>query len=127
MKTIESCLATRELARWNALCDLSSSRRDEAIQVLRRVWLADREHPIGPAAGLTIDEIRAAVPITATPTGGIVRVADIPEPWARRFEAMSTGSTRLAAGYYAGDWDKFLSLWPGDAARIEALVNARQP
>lgn len=125
MRTIESCLATREQARWNALCDLSSSSRerfDEAMQTLRRVRQADRDHPIGPAAGMTADEIRAAVPIR----DGIVQIADIPEPWARRFEVMSTGSTRTAAGYYAGDWDKFLRLWPGDAARIEALADGRQ-
>lgn len=48
MRTIESCLATREQARWNALCDLSSSHRDrfdEALRTLRRVWLADRYEP----------------------------------------------------------------------------------
>ena len=65
MKTIESCLATREQARWNALCDLSSSSRerfDEAMQTLRRVWQAARDPPIGPAAGMTADEVRAGAP-----------------------------------------------------------------
>lgn len=117
-------LQTRELTRRNALWALGNpEKRDQATQDLLRVWRADRDYPLGPAAGLTVDEIGAQVPtFVEEGTGALVRVSDIPEPWATRFQVASYGATRALEGYFARDWQKFLELWPAEAEQIEAMV-----
>ncbi len=117
-------LQTRELTRRNALWVLGNpAKHDQATQDLLRVWRADRDYPIGPAAGLGVDEIRNQVPtFVEEATGALVRVSDIPEPWATRFQTASFGATRALEGYFARDWQKFLELWPAEAEQIEALV-----
>lgn len=62
------------------------------------------------------------VPITTVDGIPLVRLADIPEPWATRFDEASYGSTRAMGGYFARDWEKFLSLWSGEAEIIDSLV-----
>ncbi|OKS33367.1 hypothetical protein [Pseudomonas aeruginosa] len=117
-------LQTRELTRRNALWALGNPEKHEAAtQDLLRVWRADRDCPIGPAAGLTVDEIRNLVQIHVEEgVGSLVRYSDIPEPWATRFQVASLGATRALDGYYARDWERFLELWPAEAEQIEALV-----
>ena len=117
-------LQTRELTRRNALWALGNpAKHDQATQDLLRVWRADRDDPLGPAAGLTAEEIGAQVPtFVEEGTGALVRVSDIPEPWATRFQVASYGATRALEGYFARDWQKFLELWPAEAEQIEAMV-----
>jgi len=117
-------LQTRELTRRNALWALGNpEKHDQATQDLLRVWRADRDCPIGPAAGLTVDEIRNQVQIHVEEgVGSLVRYTEIPEPWATRFQVASLGATRALDGYYARDWERFLELWPAEAEQIEALV-----
>lgn len=62
------------------------------------------------------------MPITMSGSTQLVRLADIPEPWATRFDEASYGSTRLLDGHFARDWEKFLSLWPGEAEKIDSLI-----
>jgi len=117
-------LQTRELTRRNALWALGNpEKRDQATHDLLRVWRADRDCPIGPAAGLSVDEIRNLVQIHVEESvGSLVRYSEIPEPWATRFQVASLGATRALDGYYARDWERFLDLWPAEAEQIEALV-----
>lgn len=88
-------LQTRELTRRNALWALGSpEKRDQATQNLLRVWRADRDCPIGPAAVLSVDEIRNLVQIHVEEgAGSLVRYSEIPEPWATRFQVASLGAT----------------------------------
>lgn len=117
-------LQTRELTRRNALWALGNpKKREAATQDLLSVWRADRDCPIGPAAGLTIDEIRNLVQIHVEEgVSSLVRYSEIPEPWATRFQVASLGATRALDGYYARDWERFLDLWPAEAEQVEALV-----
>ena len=117
-------LQTRELTRRNALWALGNpEKHDQATQDLLRVWRADRDCPIGPAAVLSVDEIRNLVQIHVEEgAGSLVRYSEIPEPWATRFQVASLGATRALDGYYARDWERFLDLWSAEAEQIEALV-----
>ena len=117
-------LQTRELTRRNALWALDNpATREQATQDLLRVWRADRDYPIGPAAGLAVKEIGAQVPtFVEEGAGALVRFSEIPEPWATRFQLASLGATRVLDGYYARDWEKFLALWPAEVEKIDALV-----
>lgn len=117
-------LQTRELTRRNALWALGDpAKHQQATLDLLRVWRADRDCPIGPAAGLTVDEIRNQVQIHVEEgAGSLVRYSEIPEPWATRFQVASYGATRALEGYFARDWESFLERWPAEAEQIEALV-----
>ena len=117
-------LQTRELTRRNALWALGNpEKREAATQDLLRVWRADSDCPIGPAAVLSVDEIRNLVQIHVEEgAGSLVRYSEIPEPWATRFQVASLGATRALDGYYARDWERFLDLWPAEAEQVEALV-----
>jgi len=116
-------LKARERARRKALWSLCApERKAEAEATLLTIWKLDRDYPLGAAAGLSTEEVKSLVPITMSGSSPLVRLADIPEPWATRFDEASYGSTRLLDGYFAHDWDKFLSRWPGEAEKIENLV-----
>lgn len=120
--SVESDLLTRELARRNGLWALDNpTTREQATQDLLRVWRADRDYPLGPAAGLTAEEIGVQVPATVE-GGALVRFSEIPEPWATRFQVASLGATHALDGYYARDWEKFLERCPGEDEKIEDLV-----
>ncbi|WP_312723457.1 hypothetical protein [Stutzerimonas nitrititolerans] len=116
-------LKAREEARRKALWSLGApERKAEAEATLLTIWKLDRDYPLGAAAGLSIEEVESLVPITMSGSTQLVRLADIPEPWATRFDEASYGSTRLLDGHFARDWEKFLSLWPGEAEKIDSLI-----
>lgn len=117
-------LQTRELTRRNALWALDDpEKRKQATQDLLCVWRADRDYPLGPAAGLTVEQITALVPtFVEEGAGSLVRYSEIPEPWATRFQMASYGATRALDGYYARDWERLLDLWPAETEIIEDLV-----
>ncbi|SUD58002.1 Uncharacterised protein [Ectopseudomonas oleovorans] len=116
-------LKAREEARRKALWSLGAlERKAEAEATLLTIWKLDRDYPLGAAAGLSAEEVEDVVPITTVDGTPLVRLADIPEPWATRFDEASYGSTRAMGGYFARDWEKFLSLWPGEAEKIDSLV-----
>lgn len=109
-------LAEREQIRRHALriAFSSWSRADErraALEDLALVVEHDKKFPLGAAAHLSADEIRALVSV-------IVRDADIPEPWLTRFGIALIGSTRRLSGAYAYDWENFLRLWNEEQARL---------
>jgi len=116
-------LKARERARRKALLSLGAhDRKTDAEATLLAIWKLDRKYPLGDAADLSAEEVESLVPITMSSSSPLVRPADIPEPWATRFDEASFGSTRAMGGYYARDWEKFLSLWPGEAEKIDNLV-----
>lgn len=116
-------LKTRERARRKALWSLGAPERQaEAEATLLTIWKLDRDFPLGDAADLSVEEVESLVPITMAGGTPLVRPVDIPEPWATRLAVASYGSTRLLDGYFAHDWDKFLSLWPDEAETIDNLV-----
>lgn len=124
IKSMVIDLEARELIRRKALSALDDQTiHEQATQDLLHVWRSDRDYPLGPAAGLTADEIRALVPIFVVEgTGALVRASDITEPWATRFQVASYGSICTQGGYLAQDWEHFLDLWHRKAQQIEDLV-----
>lgn len=50
----------------------------------------------------------------------------IPEPWRQRFAAASIGSTRVAAGPYFHDFEKFVLTWSAEMAHLRAHRAHRQ-
>ncbi|HBO2103429.1 hypothetical protein [Pseudomonas aeruginosa] len=88
-------LQARELTRRNALWALDNQEKHEqATQDLLSVWRADRDCPIAPAAGLSVDEIRNLVQIHVEEgVGSLVHYSEIPEPWATRFQVANLGAT----------------------------------
>ncbi|MDS9589747.1 hypothetical protein [Pseudomonas sp. HTZ1] len=50
----------------------------------------------------------------------------IPEPWRQRFMAASVDSTRVAAGPYFHDFEKFALTWSAEMANLEAHCASRQ-
>lgn len=76
--------------------------------------------PIGPK------EVRNSVPVQHHRSGiNIVLEHDIPQPWKERFLQASIGSTRIADGLYARDWDKFLTNWEQEMAHLLEHRTAR--
>ncbi|WP_325167131.1 hypothetical protein [Pseudomonas sp. MF7448] len=61
---------------------------------------------------LALMDVRDSVAVQHHHSGiDIVLEHDIPQPWRERFLQASIGSTRLADGPYATDWEKFLDEW----------------
>ncbi len=91
--------------------DLADSHA--ALIELREILELDRTHPIGEAAGLSIDELRAIVRVHSPAEGyPYILSEDIPEPWRTRFWAASShGITMSGPGVYSHDWENFLPLW----------------
>lgn len=91
--------------------DLADSH--DALIELREILELDRTHPIGEAAGLSIDELRAIVRIHSPAEGyPYILNEDMPEPWRTRFWAAACGSITMSGpGIYAHDWENFLALW----------------
>ncbi|MFR0716820.1 hypothetical protein ACLUS7_17365 [Enterobacterales bacterium BD_CKDN230030183-1A_HGKHYDSX7] len=50
----------------------------------------------------------------------------IPEPWRQRFSAASIGSTRLVAGPYFRDFQKFVMSWIDEMEHLKAHRAGRQ-
>ncbi len=83
--TIKNELLAREKCRRKVLNTLreachaqtSFNRIYRALAWLKRLENLDAAHPIGPAAGMTVDQVREAVPIT---DNNFVKWDDIPEP-----------------------------------------------
>ena len=135
-------LEQREIRRRLALKKLHAldwNTRRAALIELREILEQDRTDPLGEAAGLSIDELRAIVPVH-TPLKGYPYIlgGDMPEPWRSRFWAASRhGITMSGPGIYAHDWEHFLSLWEKehldltdrlldlDDAQIEAQLRQR--
>lgn len=121
-------LETREKARRRALWKLQALKLGdpaaaEWLVVLAEVEFLDQLKPIGEGSALTIEQLRALVPITDVRGFRVVRDEDIPQPWRERFGEASTGSTRIPDGSYSRDWLKFLALWPKEMTYVQQHRN----
>lgn len=120
-ETIE--LKNRELIRRNALLAFHDpDNRDQATQDLLNILRADRERPLGLAAELSIEDIRDLPKCIADDDGSIVRLDDILEPWATRFQVAMHGEGPGLYAYPTADWDRFLDLWEKDHRDFEQLA-----
>lgn len=109
----------------------------------RALWALASLHPGNPDASEPIAVLndldaqeRSSAPLTGTPVGleevrdsvqaqhhksgiDIVLEHEIPQPWRERFLQASVGSTRLADGPYATDWQKFLNEWEREMQHLQ--------
>ncbi|CEL29329.1 hypothetical protein [Pseudomonas fluorescens] len=87
------------------------ARQDEADRLLRDM--------------AKVEDLRDLV-VTEPRSSGlqIVREESIPEPWRERFLQASIGSTRLGAGPYLHDLEKFVHLWTQEIQHLEAHRSA---
>lgn len=104
---------TRRRALW-ALASLhpGSAQASEPIAILDDLDAQERSSAPATSTPAGLKEVRDFVQAHHHHSGiDIVLEHDIPQPWRERFLQASTGSTRLADGPYATDWEKFLDEW----------------
>ncbi len=107
--------------------DLADSHA--ALLTLREILEQDRTSPLGEDSALSIDELRAIVPVR-TPLEGYPYILreDMPEPWKTRFWACGS-ITMSGPGIYAHDWQNFLYRWEKEhrdlAERLQALDDGK--
>ena len=124
-------LRNRETARRKALWALASilpgdPKASALLDVLDEIELHERNGTSVPAQALSVEKLRDAIPTEPHPIGcRIVREANIPQPWRERFLRASLGSTRVADGPYAHDWEKFLDEWEREMQHLQRHRAAR--
>lgn len=124
-------LGNRETARRKALWALASilpgaPKALGVLDVLDDIDLRERHDMSSFAQPLSVEQLRVAIPTESHPIGcRIVREADIPQPWRERFLRASLGSTRVADGPYAHDWEKFLDRWEHEMVHLQNHRAAR--
>ncbi|RMR62231.1 hypothetical protein ALP84_200114 [Pseudomonas cichorii] len=114
-----------ERARRKALWTLAGLqpgylRASESIALLNHLEAQERisapltDTPVG------LKEVRDSVQAQHHHSGiHIIMEHDIPQPWRERFLQASLGSTRLADGPYATDWEKFLDEWEREMQHLQ--------
>lgn len=90
---------------------------DEVDQVLDELLSGDE---------LTGQELINAIEIQFHSGQRLVNEDSIPEPWRQRFAAASVGSTRLVAGPYFRDFEKFVMSWSEEMDHLKAHRASRQ-
>lgn len=126
-------LRTRESVRRKALWTLShlmpgDPRAAAILDVLDDIEHQERIDLSRNPPVIDINAVRRTVLVERHSSGiSIVREASIPQPWRERFQLASIGSTRLADGPYAPDWEKFLTKWQAEMQHLDAHRAARRP
>ena len=121
----------REMARRKAIWELArfapgDPMAADILDVLNAIDVHDSDNSHLAGAALSIDEVANTVREEELPTGiWIVREAGIPQPWLERFRCASMGSTRVAEGPYATDWEKFLKKWEAEMGHLEEHRSVR--
>lgn len=129
--TYDEELRHRETARRKALWALASispgdPKAFNVLDVLDDIELSERYDTSVPAQALGVEQLRDSIPTEPHPIGcRIVREANIPQPWRERFLRASLGSTRVADGPYAHDWEKFLGDWKREMLHLQKHRAAR--
>lgn len=118
-----------EVAKRRALWALAELQPGDPGAVKVLVELDEIDQALGGVVTgreLSSQELMAA--ITTKYHNGICLVVDdsIPEPWRQRFWAASVGSTRLAAGAYFLDFEKFVLAWQRELEHLNAHRSSRQ-
>lgn len=124
-------LRHRETAKRKALWALASispgdPKALDVLEILDDIELRERDDASMPAQTLSVEQLRNSIPTEPHPIGcRIVREANIPQPWRERFLRASLGSTRVADGPYAHDWQKFLDDWEHEMLHLQKHRAAR--
>jgi len=115
----------RETQRRRALWRLAGhvpgySAARELVEELDAIDQEELGDPSLETAILDVGEVLVQVPVeTHASTISIVRLENIPQPWRSRFLAASIGSTRVAEGFYAHDWHKFVRGWRAEMMHLD--------
>ncbi|MBI6750757.1 hypothetical protein [Pseudomonas syringae] len=120
---------SRRKALW-ALANLHPGDPDASEPLTILDYLDTKERSSASSTNTAIDlrEIRDVAPVLRHRSGiDIVLERDIPQPWRERFLQASVGSTRIADGPYATDWDKFLTAWEQEMAHLQQHRATRHP
>lgn len=121
--TIDHRLRSLEIARRRALWALADlqpgdARAEKVLAELNEVEQGLQDMVAGDQ--LSAQELLDVV-ITKLHNGVQLVVEDsIPEPWLQRFRAASVGSTRLAAGPFLRDFEKFVAVWHQELEHLKA-------
>jgi hypothetical protein len=118
---------TRRKALW-ALASLHPGAPQASAPLATLDHLDDQQQNDTPTTDtpLGLKEVRDSVPVQHHRCGiDIVLEHDIPQPWRERFLQASIGSTRIADGLYATNWDKFLTTWEQEMAHVHEHRGAR--
>lgn len=119
---------TRRKALWEiAKLRPGDPKAADILTILDDLDDPEQSRPALPNDPLELDVVRSSVPMHHHHSGNdIVLERDIPEPWRERFLQASIGSTRIAAGPYARDWEKFLSEWESEMRHLSMHRPARR-
>ncbi|EPJ8755484.1 hypothetical protein SBH91_002591 [Pseudomonas putida] len=121
--TISSQVRRLEIAKRRALWVLADLRPGDARAELPLLELDEVDQALDEFLSgdeLTGQELINAIEIQSHSGQRLVIENSIPEPWRQRFAAASVGSTRLAAGPYFRDFEKFVMSWNDEMAHLEA-------
>lgn len=124
-------LRHRETARRKALWALASllpgdARAIDLLNVLDDIELREAHDTLASTDLLSVEQLRDLTSTEPHPIGcRIVREANIPQPWRERFLRASLGSTRVAEGPYAHDWERFLNEWEREILFVKKHRAAR--
>lgn len=126
---IDDQLRKLEVAKRRALWALAELKPGDpaAVKVLVELDEVDQAlESLVTGRELSSQELMAVV--TTQYHNGIHLVVDdsIPEPWQQRFWAASVGSTRLPAGAYFLDFEKFVLAWQRELEHLNAHRSSRQ-
>lgn len=114
-----------EAKRRKALWMLSSispgeSKAFDALSILDDLELQERKNSPHTVKGFELNQLRDCVTVHHHHSGiDIILEQTIPQPWRERFNQASIGSTRLLAGPYGSDWDKFLVEWEREMQHLQ--------
>ena len=113
--------AKRRKALW-MLANISpgDSKAFDALSILDDLDLQERKAPPLADKALELSQLRDCVTVQHHHFGiDIILEQTIPQPWKERFDQASIGSTRLLAGPYGSDWDKFLVEWEREMQHLQ--------
>lgn len=112
---------TRRKALW-ALASLHPGDPEAFNHLVILDHLDDQQQNNTPSTDTPLDlkEVRDSVPVQHHRCGiDIVLEHDIPQPWRERFLQASIGSTRIAEGLYAIDWERFIDEWGREMQHLQ--------
>lgn len=117
----------RRRALWKlASLDPGDPNASEYLATLYHLDTQEQSSALSTDAPIGLKEVRGSVPVKHHRSGiNIVLEQDIPQPWKERFLQASIGSSRIADGLYARDWDKFLTIWEQEMAHLLEHRTAR--
>ncbi|MEE4083121.1 MULTISPECIES: hypothetical protein [Pseudomonas syringae group] len=112
---------TRRKALW-ALASLHLGDPEASDHLAILDHLDDQQQSDTPSTDtpMGLKEVRDSVPVQHHRCGiDIVLEQDIPQPWRERFIQASIGSTRIADGLYATDWERFIDEWGREMQHLQ--------